>query len=227
MAKRRIGGAGGGSDPGKGKGKKKGKGGSIVAGAVLAGLLVAAEGGTTTESIGAALDSASTASTSTDARTSDSQRAARKGDETDAWRRMGIRELKKITRRGLRCTLQSYGQVRRFFLRTPCRSLDQRLFAFADADGNVIAVSVVWVRMSSAGNADGLRQVEDVYGTGDITPVATQFLRADGIRFTGQHYASRTDGSLAVVAETEPMRGKPSATLLNDTAKVVDVLPPP
>jgi hypothetical protein len=227
MAKRRIGGAGGGSDPGKGKGKKKGKGGPIVAGAVLAGLLVAAEGGTTTESVGAALDSASAASTSTDARTADSQQAARKGDEAQAWRRMGIRELKKITRRGLRCTIQSYGQVRQFFLSTPCRSLDQRLFAFADTDGNEIAVSVVWVRMSSADDADRLTQVEDVYGTGDITPVATQVLRAGGIRFTGKHYASRTDGSLAVVAETEPLRGNPSASLLDDTAKVVDVLPAP
>jgi hypothetical protein len=84
-----------------------------------------------------------------------------------------------------------------------------------------------WVKMSSEDEATHLKTLEDTYGTGDITPVATQVLGLGGIRFTGAHYASRRDGSLVVVSEAEPVRGTPSTTLLNNAPKVAAVLPPP
>lgn len=199
--------------------------GAVIAGAIVAGLMTAAGGGGATASVGAALDSA--ASASADAQTADGQDAARKGDDADAWRRMGLKELKKTIKRRLRCGLQSTRQVQQFFLRTPCTSLDELLFALDDSKDSMIVVSVAWVKMSSKDDATKLKTLEDIYGSGDITPIATQILGLGGIHFTGSHYASRQDGSLVVVSEAEPVRGRPSTTLLNDAPKVAAVLPPP
>lgn len=199
--------------------------GAVVAGAVMVGLMTAASGGGATASVGAALDSATSASA--DADTAKGQDAARRGDDATAWRRMALKELKKTVEHRLRCGLQSTKQVQQFFFRTPCTSLDQLLFALEDAHGDVIVVSVAWVKMSSDDDATRLKALEDTYGTGDITPIATQVLQLAGIHFTGAHYASRQDGSLVVVSEAEAARGRPSTTLLDDAPKVAAVLPPP
>lgn len=199
--------------------------GAVVAGAVVAGLMTAAGGGGATASVGAALDS--TTSTSSDAETASSEDAARKGDDTTAWQRMAMKELKKAIKQRLRCGLQSTGQIQQFFLKTPCESLDELLLALGDAKGDVIVVSVAWVEMSSKDEATQLKTLEDTYGTGDITPIAMQVLELRGVHFTGAHYASRQDGPLVVVSEAEPVRGHPSTTLLNDVPKVAAVLPPP
>ncbi|HWC79966.1 MAG TPA: hypothetical protein VG756_08390 [Pseudonocardiaceae bacterium] len=223
MADRRIGGAGGGSDPGSGKGKSKG--GVVIAAALFAGLAAAAGGADASGSIGAALDAAG--SQSADAQRSSAEQPARDGDETEAWRRLGLKETKKWLEQRLRCAVQSYGQVQQFFLGTPCTSMDQRMVVLGDPHGNLIVVSVVWVKMGSASDADRLLKLENTYGTGDVTPVATEALELAGLRFTAQHYASRIDGSLVVIAETEPVHGNPAATLLNDAAKIAVLFPPP
>jgi hypothetical protein len=187
--------------------------------------MTAAGGGGATASVGAALDSATSAGA--EAETTSGEDAARKGDDTEAWQRMAMKELKKAIKQRLRCGLQSTKQVQQFFLRTPCKSLDELLFALEDSQGNVIVVSVAWAKMSSGDDATQLKTLEDTYGTGDITPIATQVLELGGIHFTGAHYASRQDDSLVVVSEAEPVRGHPSTALLNDAPKVAAVLPPP
>jgi hypothetical protein len=68
--------------------------------------------------------------------------------------------------------------------------------------------------------------VEDTYGSGDVTPFATEALGLVGFHFTGKHYKSRQDGSLVVIAEADPLRGQPSNNLLREVATVADVLPP-
>jgi hypothetical protein len=220
VAKRRIGGAGGGSDPGS----KSKAAGTVVTAAVVAGLVAAAGGATVPESVGTALDTAVQQSAET--RTANGKDSAAKGDDAKAWQRMAMREIKKVVRRQLRCAVQSYGQVRTFFTQTPCVSLNQALFELGDGDGNVIALSVIWVTMSDAADTDRLKALEDTYGTGDITPFGTEVLESAGVKFTAQHYASRPDGKLLVVAETEPLHGHPSNTALNNLATVASVLPP-
>jgi hypothetical protein len=204
---------------------KKGKAAGIVAtGAVLAGLMTAANGGSAAESVGAALDSA--AEQSAKSGKTSSKDAARKGNSGEAWRRIALREIKKTIKQELQCAVQSYGQVQQFFLRTPCTSLDQMLLALSDAQGNALVVSIMWVKMPSTDDADELKKVEDTFGTGDVTPFATEALQLGGIKFTGQHYASRTDGSLVVIAETEPVQGQPSTAVLDAVAEIASVLPP-
>lgn len=198
----------------------------VVGAALLAGLMTAAGGGDVTASVGAALDTA-VSQTTVDAETASSRQAAAKGDETEAWQRMALKESHKNIKHELRCAVQSFGQVQQFFLRHPCDKLDQLLFAVRDAQGSLIVCSVMWVKMPSKATAAQFMQLEDTYGTGDVTPFGTEVLELGNIRFTGKHYKSRPDGSLVVIAETEPVGGHPSNTLLKEVATVADVLPPP
>lgn len=204
---------------------KKTTAGSVVGAVLLAGLMAAAGGGDVTASVGAALDTAASQST-IDAETASSRDAAKKGDETEAWRRLGLKELKKDVKHALRCAVQSYGQVQQFFLRHPCDKLDQLLVPLEDAQGDIIAVTVMWVKMPSKTAATQFKKLEDTYGTGDVTPFGTEALGVAGFHFSGTHYKSRPDGSLVVVAEADPIQGRPSDTLLNEVATVADVFPP-
>ncbi len=200
---------------------KKGKAAAVtLAGAALAGVMTAAGGGTAAESAGAALDSASARSAEPRARQSERKRR-------ESWDRLVLRELKQEVKDRLRCGVQSYGKVREFFLRTPCKSLSQGLFALADTHGNTVVLSVMWVTMSSDGDAKELKTLEDTYGSGDVTPVGTQVLGFGGIKFTGRYYASRQNDELVVIAETEPVKGRPSATLLKNVATAASILPAP
>jgi hypothetical protein len=225
--------AGDGPRDSRGRWTRKAAGGTVGA-AVVAGLMAFAGGGDATTSVGAALDAATSQST-VDADTAGSQRSAKQGDEADAWRRMKLKETEKVVKkdvkkevkRELRCAVQSYSQVRQFFLSHPCDKVDQVLFTVGDAQGDTVVGSVVWVTMPSESTSTQFKQVEDVYGTGDVTPFGTEVLGLGGIRFTGRHYKSRQDGSLVVITETEPLRGHPSDTMLTEVATVADVLPPP
>jgi hypothetical protein len=187
--------------------------------------MAAAGGADVTTSVGAALD-AGTSQGAVEQQTASGQKAARKGNESEAWQRMALKEIKKEVKRELRCSVQSYGQVQQFFFGHPCEKLDQQLFALSDAQGNIVVGSVVWVTMPSAALAAQFKQLEDTYGTGDVTPFGTEVLELGHFRFTGEHYKSRLDGSLVVIAEAEPARGQPSDALLNSVVTVADVLPP-
>jgi hypothetical protein len=199
--------------------------GGVVAAALLAGLMTAAGGGDVTSSVGAALDAASSQS-SVEAETSSSRKAAASGDEAEAWQRLALKQIKQKIEDDLQCAVQSYGQVQQFFLRNPCDKLDQLLFVVADRQGDPIVGSVAWIQFSSDSAATRFLEVEDTYGSGDLTPFATEALGLAGFHFTGKHYKSRQDGSLVVIAEADPLRGPASNDLLLEVATVADVLPP-
>lgn len=141
-------------------------GGGLLGAALLAGLMTAAGGGDVTASVGAALDDAAGRSV-TEADRARGQREAKRGHEAEAWRRLGLRRLRRAARRELRCGAQSSGQVRRFFVRHPCRELDQMISLVADPHGNLVVVSVVWVRLTSSSDAHRFEALEDTYGSGD------------------------------------------------------------
>jgi hypothetical protein len=222
---RSIGGAGGGSDPGSSKG------GRFVAAAVLAGALAVGGGGL---GVGASLSGASTAGAadsaageSFGARKAESKKAARKGNADEAWRHMGMRTVKKTVKRDLECVANSFGQVREFFVRTPCRSLDRMLFGIGDDQGNTVVVSVARVGFRTRDHAREFTRIEDVHGTGDITPLAGTLLNLADIKFTGHHYQSRSDGNTIVIAEAEAATGQISGEVLDAVADVAALLPRP
>ncbi len=191
---------------------------SAIAGGGLAGS--ASVGGS-----GASVDSV--VGQSIQVRTTSSKNAARKGRYSEAWRRMGLKAVTREVKRELECAVHSYGQVREFFLRTPCRSLRRTLLVIGDADGNTVVVSIAWVRMLTAVSAERLKRLADTHGTGNVYPIASEVLELRGVRFTGQHYASRRTGSLVVIAETAPGSGHPDTKVLNGVAQVAAEFPPP
>jgi hypothetical protein len=196
----------------------------LIVSALASGSVVAATsvGGTAAESI---------AAQSIQTRVTNSRNAARRGQTSEAWRRMGLRvvtrAINREIRRELECTTPSYGQVRDFFLSTPCRSMQRTQPVLCDEQGNTIAVSTTWVRMPTVVSAERLKRLVDTDGTGSVSPITGEVPEARGVRFTGKHYASRRTGSLVVIAEAAPGSGQPDTEVLDGVAQVAAELPPP
>lgn len=167
----------------------------------------------------------SIAAQSIQTRVTNSRSAARRGQTSEAWRRMGLRVVTRAVsreiRRELECTAPSFGQVRELFLSTPCQSMQQTQPVLCDEQGNTIAVSITWVRMPTAVSAERLKRLIDTDGTGSVSPITGQ------VRFTGKHYASRRTGSLVVIAETTPAGKWPNVDMLDGVAAVAAEFPQP
>ncbi|MCX2731089.1 hypothetical protein OOZ19_12630 [Saccharopolyspora sp. NFXS83] len=196
---------------------------------VLAGAMVAAGGGGSAALSGTAPTGATdpAAARNVSARKADGKKAARKGQPEEAWRRMGLRQLKRQGEHAVECASRSFGQVRKYFLRTPCRSMDRVLFGVVDGNGSIAVVSVVWVTMGTRSQSREFRNLIDVHGTGDVTPLAGSALGLGGVEFTGWHYDSRPTKSTMVIAEAETASGHLSDSMLDATAEVATYLPRP
>lgn len=203
------------------------KGAGLFVSAVVVACAVAATGGGLggAASVGGAADSAVSQGVRTGK--ANSKDAARKGQQDEAWRRVGLRVTKKSIRQELDCIAHSFGQVQQFFVREPCRSLQRALLAIGDAQGNTVVVSIAWVRMPTAASAGRFKRLVDTDGTGNVSPIASEVLDLRGIRFTGQHYDSRSATALVVVAEAAPGGGQPEAEVLDAAAEIAAEFPPP
>lgn len=158
-------------------------------------------------------------------RRAEGQKSARRGDSKQAWERMGMRELKKAVKQDLSCVARSHGQVREFFVRTPCASLDRIVFAVSDGRGSSMLVSVAWVGFHTKAQAAEFRKVEDTPNSGDVTPLGGSLLSLADVRFSGNHYRSRPDGKTVVIAETETASGQFGNATLDAVADVAVYLP--
>lgn len=205
----------------KGRWTTGGAGTVIVAGAIA----LAANGiGGGAGVGGPAVDAVGTANVSA-ARVAQSKQAARKGRADDAWRGLNLRRVRKAAEPALNCAVNSYGQVRDFFLRNPCRSLDRTLFTLADPEGNTFVVSVSWVRMRQRSDVRRLKDLIDVDGTGSVTQLGAAALRTQGVRFTGTPFRSRPRGDLLVVAEGAVVSGTPDPGFFTVVVEVAAELP--
>ncbi|PWK90461.1 hypothetical protein C8D88_101477 [Lentzea atacamensis] len=208
----------------------RGKGTSYVVAGALALGVVGSSGGVASiggGAGGAAPAGGGTSSTQLRARKSDGQKAARKGDANAAWQRMGLRQLRRTARQQAECLAVSFGEVREFFTRTRCTSLERVLFAVTDGAGNVAAVSVVWVGLPSDGDARKFRTLMDRHGSGDIRPLGSAVLGLADIQFTGLRYGSDRDGKRVTAAEAENATGNGfDHETLDAIAEVAAYLPP-
>lgn len=228
---RRIGGAGGGSDKGAGKPA------TVVVAAVAAiGLYGGVSGGiglgTEAASGGAAsvadVADGSDAALSRDFTTKSSRArtSAKRGKTDEAWRRMGLKRLKRRAAPEIKCLAAATGRVQKFLVRTPCRSLHRMVLLLGSGQTTVV-VSIAWVAFNGKRQAAAFERVEKVQGSGDIKPAASTLLGLADIRFTGLHYHSRISGYTVVIAETEPITGRPSNEVLGTIAEVATYLPRP
>lgn len=192
------------------------RGTGVVAAAAIAIGAAAMGGGA---GVGGAGGGASAGNVSA-ARVTQSKQAARNGRADDAWRHLNLRSVRRLAEPALDCAINSYGQVRDFFLRNPCRALDRTLFTLTDGAGNTVVVSVSWVRMHGRDGVRRLKDLIDVDGTGSVTQLGADLLQAQGVRFTGTPFRSRPKGTLLVVAEGAVVSGQPDPAVF---ATIVDV----
>lgn len=202
------------------------KAGTTVAAAATAGIVAFGGGGAGggAASVGSSAESGA-GSVNSVAR-SVGKDLARKGLRREALKKLGFKIAKEAVKSELRCATASFGRVQQFFLAHPCRKLDRQVIAVGDGAGNTVAVSIVWVRMHSSEQVSQLKEVIDEHGSGDISPLGGAALGVAGLKFTGEHYDSREDGSLLVIAETEAAGGHPSDRQLDDAAHVASLFPP-
>jgi hypothetical protein len=206
-----------------GSGSKKKGAGAAVAGVALVGAVVFGGGGGAAGGAAAA-DGLSAAA---QVRVSQAQKPAARGQRGQAWKRLRVRETRRKVQQRLNCVRNSHGEVREFFVFTPCRSLDRALLLLGDGRGGLFVLSVYWVRMRTTAGARALQRLDDTYGTGNVNPVAGTLLGLAGVEFTGRYYDSRVKGPMAIIAEVEPVSGSPSSETLESVAQVATVLPGP
>ena len=96
-----------------------------------------------------------------------------------------------------------------------------------DGDGNVAVVAGAWVEFPRRSTARRFLDVSDTYGTGYVTPLGGAALAVADVVLTGQHYASRVTGAVAVTAEAEPVTGRFDDVVLDAVAEVAVLLPRP
>lgn len=160
------------------------------------------------------------------ARKADSKKSARAGRADMAWRRMGMRTLRKTARQHAECVSHSFGEVRQFLIRTPCKSLDRMLSVVGDGTDSVV-VSVAWLGFRTHADAEEFQDLIDVHATGDIAPLGGELVGAAGIRFSGHNYDSQLNRNVLTVAETETLSGDFSADDLDTVAEVAALFPRP
>lgn len=220
MAKRRIGGAGGGSDPGSGKSS----GGSVVL-AISVAVAIGAGGVTATGTVTLTSGTSSASSSSSNARTT--SRGSSQDTQAVESRlvRQGFQVNFKATSDGTDCVGHSYGQVQNFFRQHPCSALYRAYFEVQDRLGDTVLVAVSWVRMPDASSAGALKHLDDAPGTGNITELSREGGKYRTVRYTGLIYKSALDtsGTVFVNVQAQPVARRTSGAEL--TSLVTNALP--
>lgn len=201
------------------------KGGTLIAAAAMAIVLANVDDdGAGTDS---GIDTEAPAVDAFAARFAASREAMLRGEATVAWSQVGMRAAPGgVSRRDTNCAAHAFGQVGRYLRRVPCVWLDRLLFTVDDKGGNTIAIAVAWVRFATPAQAAEFKRIDDIWGTGQIRPLPGAALGIPDVRLSGQHYASRQVGVLAVVAEAEEAApGRLSDPFLDNIAHVAVLLP--
>ncbi|GGP64382.1 hypothetical protein [Saccharothrix coeruleofusca] len=144
----------------------------------------------------------------------------------DPWADLGVRQGEVKVQHDADCVPHSFGQVRDLLATTPCASLSRALFTVSNDRASAV-VSVAWVEFRLRRDAREFRALEDVHGTGDITPLPRALLGLPEIPFHAHNYTSALDGATVVVAEAEPVGGQPGAEFLDDLTEVAVLIPRP
>ncbi|PSL53612.1 hypothetical protein B0I31_10859 [Saccharothrix carnea] len=149
-------------------------------------------------------------------------------DPDEMWRDAGLRVVDRVTRADGECVSHSFGQVRELLQAVPCVALDRMLLTVTDDRGGTAVVFVAWVEFDDRDKAREFKRVEDIHGTGDITPLSGSLLRIADVPFTAHNYDSDlVDGVTVVIAEAENVAGGFTSEYLDDIAGVAVGTPRP
>lgn len=172
--------------------------------------------GTTAEAFSSEADAMAT-------RVSQGRSAARQGRHTEAWTRLGYRILRNQIRHETDCALHATGQVAQCLRAEGCVGLQRLATTVTDEHGNRIAVSVSWARMPTSRSALHFLDLVDLDDSGNMTPLPDDI--SVGVKFTGKHYRSRSEGALVVVADAAAAGGSPTNAMLDAASDVAVELP--
>lgn len=149
-------------------------------------------------------------------------------DPDEVWRDSGLRVVDRATRADDECVSHSFGQVQELLKVVPCVALDRMIFTVTDDEGGTAVVFVAWVEFGDGDRAREFKRVEDIHGTGDITPLSGSLLQVKDVPFTALNYDSDlVDGVTVVIAEAENVAGGFTAEYLDDIAAVAVRTPRP
>ncbi|MGW4483360.1 hypothetical protein ACWEOE_05925 [Amycolatopsis sp. NPDC004368] len=212
---------------------------ALVAGGAGLGALGGASGEAAISSVSEALSGNSAGDVvdslpgrSMKARSKAGQQDAEAGNAKKAWSRVKMKELKRKVGKKLEreadCVAAASDRVRDYLIRTPCTALDRMLLTVGDGHGNAAIVSVVRVGFKTKSQAEGLRRVETVQGSGDIRPLEiAATLGLTGLHFTGLNYQDRvvTKPAGLYVAEADRAAGKVDHATLQALAEIAVHMP--
>ncbi|MER5268305.1 hypothetical protein ABTZ99_40055 [Actinosynnema sp. NPDC002837] len=134
----------------------------------------------------------------------------------------------RATRADDECVSHSFGQVQELLKAVPCVALDRMLFTLTDDKGGTAVVFVAWVEFDDRDQAREFKRLEDVHGTGDLTPLSGSLLQVADVPFTAHNYDSAVlDGVTVVIAEVENVAGGFTSAYLDDIAGVAVLTPRP
>lgn len=213
MASRRIGGPGGGSDKGK-------RGGAVLA----VGVVVVIGVGGVSATVSASTGSGTSASANSPARGRVQVRVGRAESQSAEVRllKQGFRIAGRETDDATDCVGHSYGTMPDYFRRQPCVALHRAFFEVRDAKGDIVLVAASWVQMPDDDSARELKTKLDTNGTGNLTELSRDKGKYKRVRFTGDAYASRLDGTVVTNAQAQPvLRGKAGLVLTSLVTNVV------
>lgn len=167
--------------------------GGVTAAAIVLGIGLASGGAVTTSVGGGGASSASRV------------RAQDTASVVLRWERRGLRVTSRLSVDDDNCAEHSYGQVTQFFLEHPCMGLSRAFFEVRDARRNVVLVAISSVEMPDVDDARAFHELVDTDGTGNITELSRERGRYRHVRFSGEHYESRRDGTVVVNAQAQPV----------------------
>ncbi|MGW5053773.1 hypothetical protein [Actinokineospora sp. NPDC004072] len=145
-----------------------------------------------------------------------------------AWQRMGLREARRAAKQQASCVAASFGRVQDFLTKHRCTSLKRVLFTVTDDAGNTAVVSVAWVGLADRRTARQFRDLVDIQGSGDITPLGGALLDLGDIDFTGLRYGRVLNRATLTIAEAENAQGGQfDHESLDAIAEVAALLPRP
>ncbi|TQM79722.1 hypothetical protein FHX81_2032 [Saccharothrix saharensis] len=146
----------------------------------------------------------------------------------EMWRDRGLRVVDRATRADGECVSHSFGQVQELLRVVPCAGLERMIFTVTDDAGSTAVVFVAWVEFGDREAARRFKELEDVHGTGDITPLTGALVQVEDVPFTAHNYDSDVvDGVTVVIAEAENVVGGFTAEYLDDIAGIAVRTPRP
>ncbi|MEU5691508.1 hypothetical protein [Actinosynnema sp. NPDC020468] len=149
------------------------------------------------------------------------------GSIDGAWSGLGLAVVKRASQGNPECLSYTFGEVHQLMTVMPCVSLSRSLTTLTDGKGVTIVVHTAWVEYGTRAGAREFQRVEDIHGTGDVTPLPGALVDLADVEFSARHYASTVTDTTTVLAETEAVAGAPTDHLLHEVAEIAVLAPRP